>query len=165
MSSEEIVAIVVGDKTYEVNKQTLIEKSDYFRAMYDSGMRESREGSVRLQGLSVTGLELVLEFINTSKVQVGNEILEDLIETASFLQVLSLFKMLIPEICPDNCVELYRLSEVYGAHDLRQACLKYMSCYYHPMLRRPEFSGLNLTCTLHNDGIYISVRRAGQPTS
>ncbi|XP_034382092.1 kelch-like protein 42 [Cyclopterus lumpus] len=142
MSSEQIIAIVMEDKIYEVDKKKLIEKSDYFRALYSSGMRESTEDSVQLRGLSVPGLELVLEFINTSKVQVVNETLEDLIETASFLQVTSILKLLTSEIRLDNCVELFSLSEVYGTHDLRRACLKYMSCYYHPTLRRPEFGGL-----------------------
>ncbi|PWA30216.1 hypothetical protein CCH79_00014925 [Gambusia affinis] len=142
MSADQVIAIVVDDKIYEVNKKKLIEKSDYFRALYSSGMRESTEDSVQLQGLSVPGLELVLEFINTSKVQVVNETLEDLIETASFLQVTSILKLLSSEIRPENCVELYSLSEVYGIHDLRTACLKYMSCHYHPMLRRPEFGSL-----------------------
>ncbi|XP_041749226.2 kelch-like protein 42 [Coregonus clupeaformis] len=142
MSSEQIIVIVMDDKTYNVNKSKLIEKSDYFRALYSSGMRESREDSVQLQGLSVPGLELVLEFINTSKVKVVNETLEDLIETASFLQVTSILKLLSSEIRQENCVELYSLSEVYGTHDLRNACLRYMSCHYHPMLRRPEFSDL-----------------------
>lgn len=138
-SPEQIVAIVMDDKTYNVSKSKLIEKSDYFRALYSSGMRESAEDSVQLQGLSAPGLELVLEFINTSKVQVSNETLEDLIETASFLQVTPMLKLLLSEIKLENCVELYKLSDVYGTHDLRHACLKYMSCYYHPMLRRPEF--------------------------
>nr|XP_055046449.1 kelch-like protein 42 isoform X3 [Misgurnus anguillicaudatus] len=138
-SPEQIIEIVMDDKTYNVSKSKLIEKSDYFRALYSSGMRESAEDSVQLQGLSGPGLELVLEFINTSKVQVANETLEDLIETASFLQVTPILKLLVSEIKLENCVELVKLSEVYGTHDLRNACLKYMSCYYHPMLRRPEF--------------------------
>ncbi|XP_056311669.1 kelch-like protein 42 isoform X1 [Danio aesculapii] len=138
-SPEQIIEIVMDDKTYNVSKSKLIEKSDYFRALYSSGMRESAEDSVRLRGLSAPGLELVLEFINTSKVQVDNETLEDLIETASFLQVTSILKLLLSEIKQENCVELFKLSEIYGMHDLRKACLKFMSCYYHPMLRRPEF--------------------------
>lgn len=138
-SPEQIIEIVMDDKTYNVSKSKLIEKSDYFRALYSSGMRESAEDSVQLQGLSGPGLELVLEFINTSKVQVANETLEDLIETASFLQVTPILKLLVSEIKLENCVELVKLSEVYGTHDLRNACLKYMTCYYHPMLRRPEF--------------------------
>ncbi|XP_054623682.1 kelch-like protein 42 [Dunckerocampus dactyliophorus] len=47
------------------------------------------------------------------------------------------------EICLDNCVKLYSLSEVHGMKDLHHACLKYMSCHYHPMMRRPEFSSLS----------------------
>ncbi|XP_034018828.1 kelch-like protein 42 [Thalassophryne amazonica] len=143
MSSEQVIAIVVDDKTYEVSKKKLIEESDYFRALYRSGMRESTEDSVQLQGLSVPGLELVLEFINTSKVQVIKETLKDLIETASFLQVTSILKLLSAEIRLENCVELCSLSEVYGAHELRGACLQFMSCHYHPMLRSPEFSNLS----------------------
>ncbi|CAL8323016.1 unnamed protein product [Lota lota] len=143
MSSEKVIAIVMDDKTYEVDKHKLIENSDYFRALYGSGMRESTADSVQLQGLSGLGLELVLEFINTSKVQIVDETLEDLIETASFLQVTPILKLLPSEIRPENCVDLYRLSEVYGTHDLRHACLKYMTCHYHPMLRRPEFHKLS----------------------
>uniref|UniRef100_A0A3P9J1S2 Kelch like family member 42 n=1 Tax=Oryzias latipes TaxID=8090 RepID=A0A3P9J1S2_ORYLA len=114
MSSEQVIAIVVDDKIYEVDKKKLIEKSDYFRALYSSGMKESTEDSVELQGLSIPGLELVT----------------------------SILKLLTSEIRLDNCVELYNLSGIYGTHDLRSSCLKYMSCYYHPILRRPEFSRL-----------------------
>ncbi|KAJ8262016.1 hypothetical protein GJAV_G00161130 [Gymnothorax javanicus] len=148
-SPEQIIAIVMDDKTYNVSKSKLIEKSDYFRALYSSGMRESGEDSVQLQGLSVPGLELVLEFINTSKVQVANETLEDLIETASFLQVTSILKLLLSEIRQDNCVELYNLSEIYGTHDLKNACLKFMTCHYHPMLRRSEFRSLPASLRNH----------------
>ncbi|XP_060695351.1 kelch-like protein 42 [Hemiscyllium ocellatum] len=142
MSSEEIIAIIIDGKTYNVSKSKLIEKSDYFKALYNSGMKESEEGSVQLQGLSAHGLELVIEFINTSKVHFDNETLEDLVETASFLQVSSILKLLLSEVKVDNCVELYKLSEIYGITDLRNACLRFMVCHYHPMLRRQEFRHL-----------------------
>ncbi|KAI5100222.1 kelch-like protein 42, partial [Silurus meridionalis] len=141
-STEQQIVIVMDDRSYNVSKSKLIEKSDYFRALFSSGMREAGEASVQLQGLSAPGLELVLEFINTSKVQVDNETLEDLIETASFLQVTPILKLLLSEIRLDNCVEVFNLSEVYGTHELRSACLNLMSCHYHPMLRRPEFHSL-----------------------
>ncbi|XP_068611444.1 kelch-like protein 42 [Brachionichthys hirsutus] len=143
MSSDQTIAIIAEDKTYKVNKKKLIEKSDYFRALYSSGMRESTEDTVQLRGLSVPGLELVLDFIDTSEVQIANETLEDLVETASFLQVTSILQLLASEVRLDNCVDLHRLSELYGADDLRDACLRHMSCYYHPMLRRREFSSLS----------------------
>uniref|UniRef100_A0AAV2IT84 Uncharacterized protein n=1 Tax=Knipowitschia caucasica TaxID=637954 RepID=A0AAV2IT84_KNICA len=105
-------------------------------------MRESVEDCVHLHGLTVPGLELVLEFIKTSKVKIANETLEDLVETASFLQVTSILTQLSLEIQLENCVKLYGLSEVYGAHDLHSACLTYMRNHYHHMLRRSDFSSL-----------------------
>ncbi|KAJ3612223.1 hypothetical protein NHX12_020499 [Muraenolepis orangiensis] len=149
MSSEHhLVAIAMGDKTYEVDKRKLMEKSDYFRALYGSGMREATADCVRLQGLSAPGLELVLGFINASEPPVriadDHDTLEDLIETATFLQVTPILELLPSEIRPENCVDLYGLSEVYGVHGLRRACLEFMSFHYHPMLRRPEFHTLPL---------------------
>uniref|UniRef100_A0A672NIU7 Kelch-like family, member 42 n=1 Tax=Sinocyclocheilus grahami TaxID=75366 RepID=A0A672NIU7_SINGR len=128
-SPEQIIEIVMDDKMYNVSKSELIEKSDYFRALYSGGLGAA--AGIERAG---AGLELVLEIINTSKIQVANETLEDLIETASFLQVTSILKRLLSEIKQENCVELFKISEVYGMHDLGNACLKFMSCYYHPML-------------------------------
>ncbi|XP_054621544.1 kelch-like protein 42 isoform X2 [Dunckerocampus dactyliophorus] len=146
MTSDQITTIVLENKIFEVNKKKLMEKSDYFHALYSSGMRESTEDTVQLQGLSVPGLELVLDFINTSKVEFANETLEDLVDAASYLQVTSILKLLTSvEICLDNCMKLYSLSEVHGMKDLHHACLKYMSCHYHPVMRRPEFSSLPST--------------------
>ncbi|GCB72215.1 kelch-like protein 42 [Scyliorhinus torazame] len=145
MSSEETVAITVGDKTYSVSKRKLIEKSDYFRALYSSGMKESAMDSVHLQGLSPHGLGLVIEFINTSKVHFDNETLEDLVETASFLQVTPILKLLLTEVRVDNCVELYKLSEMYGINDLLNASLRFMVHHYHPLLTRQEFRHLTIT--------------------
>ncbi|XP_032893305.1 kelch-like protein 42 [Amblyraja radiata] len=142
MSSDDTIAISIEDKTYNVSKIKLIEKSDYFRALYQSGMKESEEASIHLHGLSVQGLELVIEYINTAKVDFDNDALEDLVETASFLQVTSILKLLLSEVKVDNCVELYRLSDTYGIDDLMSATLRFMSCHYHPMVRRPEFRHL-----------------------
>lgn len=55
---EQIIEIVMDDKTYNLSKSKLIEKSDYFRALNSSGMRESAEDSVQLRGVSAPGLEL-----------------------------------------------------------------------------------------------------------
>ncbi|XP_078272577.1 kelch-like protein 42 [Rhinoraja longicauda] len=145
MSSDDTIAISIEDKTYNVSKLKLIENSDYFRALYQSGMKESEGASIQLHGLSVQGLELVIDYINTAKVHFDNDALEDLVETASFLQVTSILKLLLSEVKADNCVELYRLSDTYGVADLMTATLRFMSCHYHLMVRRQEFRRLPTT--------------------
>ncbi|NWQ63585.1 KLH42 protein, partial [Neopipo cinnamomea] len=147
---EEVVQIRLGDKRYPVCKRKLIEQSDYFRALYRSGMREAgqdQEEQLLRGGLSALGLELVLDFINTSclarleQEEGGDEeppLLEELVEAASYLQVTPLLRLLLSRVRLGNCFELHRLAQVYGLQDLHDACLDFMAAHYHQVLRRPD---------------------------
>lgn len=145
---EEVVQIRLGDKCYPVCKRKLIEQSDYFRALYRSGMREAGQGQeeqLLRGGLSALGLELVLDFINTSCLarleQEGEEeppLLEELVEAASYLQVTPLLRLLLSQVRLGNCLELHHLAQIYGLQDLHDACLDFMASNYHQVLRRPD---------------------------
>ncbi|KAM9247136.1 kelch-like protein 42 [Leptosomus discolor] len=149
-AGEEVVQIRLGDKCYPVCKRKLIEQSDYFRALYRSGMREAGQGQeeqLLRGGLSALGLELVLDFINTSclarleQEEGGDEeppLLEELVEAASYLQVTPLLRLLLSQVRLGNCFELHRLAQVYGLQDLHDACLDFMASHYHQVLRRPD---------------------------
>lgn len=149
-AGEEVVQIRLGDKCYPVCKRKLIEQSDYFRALYRSGMREAGQGQeeqLLRGGLSALGLELVLDFINTSclarleQEEGGDEdppLLEELVEAASYLQVTPLLRLLLSQVRLGNCFELHRLAQVYGLQDLHDACLEFMAAHYHQVLRRPD---------------------------
>ncbi|NXG10508.1 KLH42 protein, partial [Sakesphorus luctuosus] len=148
-AGEEVVQIRLGDKRYPVCKRKLIEQSDYFRALYRSGMREAGQGQeeqLLRGGLSALGLELVLDFINTSCLarleQEGGDdeppLLEELVEAASYLQVTPLLRLLLSQVRLGNCFELHRLAQVYGLQDLHDACLDFMAAHYHQVLRRPD---------------------------
>ncbi|KAL8194491.1 UNVERIFIED_CONTAM: Kelch-like protein 42 [Gekko kuhli] len=144
---EEVVQIRLGDRSFPVCKRKLLEQSDYFRALYRSGMREAAEPEVQQLrgGLSAQGLELVLDFINTSCLrrlerQEGGEppLLDELVEAASYLQVTPLLRRLRSQVRLDNCLELRQLAQIYGLQELEEACLHFMGGHFHQVLRRPE---------------------------
>ncbi|XP_013803469.1 kelch-like protein 42 [Apteryx mantelli] len=149
-AGEEVVQIRLGDKCYSVCKRKLIEQSDYFRALYRSGMREAGQGQeeqLLRGGLSALGLELVLDFINTSclarleQEEGGDEepsLLEELVEAASYLQVTPLLHLLLSQVRLGNCLELHRLAQVYGLQDLHDACVDFMAAHYHQVLQMPD---------------------------
>lgn len=72
-----MVQIRLEDRCYPVSKRKLIEQSDYFRALYRSGMREALSQEAggpevqQLRGLSAPGLRLVLDFINAGGAREG----------------------------------------------------------------------------------------------
>ncbi|KAM4883372.1 LOW QUALITY PROTEIN: kelch-like protein 42 [Thomomys bottae] len=166
MSTEEIVQIRLEDRCFPVSKRKLIEQSDYFRALYRSGMREALGAEAggpevqQLRGLSAPGLRLVLEFIDAGGAREGwvlgpggaagggrpddaeedeAGLLAGLVEAASFLQVTPLLQCLLSHVRLSNCLELYRLAQVYGLPDLRDTCLAFMAVHFHQVLCQPQF--------------------------
>ncbi|XP_060050558.1 kelch-like protein 42 [Erinaceus europaeus] len=115
-----MVQIRLEDRCFPVSKRKLIEQSDYFRALYRSGMREALRAQAggpdeqQLRGLSAPGLRLVLDFINAGGAP-GGQLLGDagegddpdeagllggLVEAASFLQVTPLLRLLRSQLGP-----------------------------------------------------------------
>ncbi|XP_062932324.1 kelch-like protein 42 [Cynocephalus volans] len=168
MSAEEMVQIRLEGRCYPVSKRKLIEQSDYFRALYRSGMREALSQEAggpevqQLRGLSAPGLRLVLDFINAGGARDGwllgprgeqaggveeeeeedmdeVSLLSELVEAASFLQVTSLLQLLLSQVRLNNCLEMYRLAQVYGLPDLQEACLRFMVVHFHEVLCKPHF--------------------------
>ncbi|XP_019399793.1 PREDICTED: kelch-like protein 42 [Crocodylus porosus] len=156
---EETVQIRLGEQSYAVCKRKLVEQSDYFRALYRSGMREAAPGRAEQQlcgGLSARGLELVLDFISTARLARleqeqerereregegggGGEpgpVLQELVEAACYLQVTPLLRLLRSQVRLGNCLQLHGLAQLYGLQDLQEACLDFMAAHYHPVLRQ-----------------------------
>ncbi|KAH0623406.1 hypothetical protein JD844_003896, partial [Phrynosoma platyrhinos] len=155
---EALVEVRLGERSFAVSKRKLLEQSDFFGALYRSGMREAEAeaeakegGPVEVQrlrgGLSAEGLELVLDFIRTSRLEEPREedgedgepwLLEALVEAASFLQVTPLLRRLRSRLRLPNCLRLHRLAQVYGLRELQEAALDFMAARFHQVLRRPE---------------------------
>ncbi|XP_033003911.1 kelch-like protein 42, partial [Lacerta agilis] len=142
-----VVQIRLGDRCFPVGKRKLLEQSDYFRALYRSGMREAAAEVQELRGgLRARGLELVLDFISTSRLagleRDGGEgeaaRLEALVEAACYLQVTPLLRQLPSQVTLPNCLQLHHLAQVYGLQELQAACVAFMAARFHQVLRRPE---------------------------
>uniref|UniRef100_UPI0025409674 kelch-like protein 42 n=1 Tax=Euleptes europaea TaxID=460621 RepID=UPI0025409674 len=147
---EAVVQIRLGERSFSACKRQLLEQSDFFRALYRSGMREAAaaaqpEVQQLRGGLSAAGLELVLRFIHTSHLgrleeEEGGELplLAELVEAASYLQVAPLLRRLPAQVRLGNCLELRHLAQVYGLPELEEACARFMGARLHQVLRRPQ---------------------------
>ncbi|XP_053243493.1 kelch-like protein 42 [Podarcis raffonei] len=141
-----VVQIRLGERCFPVGKRQLREQSDYFGALFRSGMREAAAEVQELRGgLRARGLELVLDFIGTSRLA-GLEregegeaaALEALVEAACYLQVTPLLRRLPAQVALPNCLQLHHLAQVYGLPELQAACVAFMAARFHQVLRRPE---------------------------
>lgn len=83
--------------------------SNYFKAMFRSGMKEATTGIVNLQGVSAAAMEVVLEFIYSGSVEIPAEYeaLKAILIASHLLEMRSLYKYCWQLLCEEAKLELH----------------------------------------------------------
>lgn len=81
--------LCVEDHDFPVHRVILAACSDYFKAMFTSGMSESAndQKKIEIKGLSSETMEILLDFIYTETVKVSVENVQALLPAACLLQL------------------------------------------------------------------------------
>nr|XP_023700394.1 kelch-like protein 9 isoform X2 [Paramormyrops kingsleyae] len=122
------VTLVPGDsdETFPVHRVIMSSASDYFKAMFTGGMKERELQVIKLHGVKGLGLKNIISFIYTGSVSLSLASLQDTLEAASFLQVLSVLgfckELLSSEITIDNCAEVERIASNLHLEEV-QVCI------------------------------------------
>lgn len=61
--------------------------SDYFRAMFTTEVRESRQKEITLEGVSAKGMHFLLDYAYTSRLALNLANIQDVLSAASYVQV------------------------------------------------------------------------------
>ena len=130
LDSEDL-RVVVGSKTFRVHKLVMAVRSRYFRAMLNSGMKESLSNTVELHGFSAESFESILnwvyhwKFVNFEDLESGLDLL-----VACNMLNLSLVSIVEVELCKlvglENAVELYQTSHSINCLKLKRHCLSFI---------------------------------------
>ena len=82
----DVTLMAEGGKEFKAHRRVLSEASPFFEKVFNSDMRESYEGVVRLEMLTELCLRDILEFIYTGSVQISAEDnAQELIAMADYL--------------------------------------------------------------------------------
>ena len=92
----DVVFLLKDNERVHANKGLLVGQSDYFRAMFRSGMKESIANEVEIRDCSKGVFVLFLEYLYSDEVDIG----------------------------VDDAIELYVLSDRYQENDLSRKCLE-----------------------------------------
>ena len=118
------VTLVVEDgKEFKAHRGVLSEASPFFEKLFNSDMRESNEGVVRLEMLTGASLSDILEFIYTHIFQItAEDNARDLIAMADYLVLPHLKtiagKFLAQKLNASNSISTYYLAEKYRCDEL-----------------------------------------------
>ncbi|KAJ0055475.1 hypothetical protein NL108_003855, partial [Boleophthalmus pectinirostris] len=128
------------------HKVMLAACSDYFRAMFTLGMRESSQSSVYLQFLSAPELEVLLNCSYTGSISLTWNSIFETTSTALQLQyqpALSLcLSFLHREINPFCCLDVASFAEAFGIIKLLDHAEDYILRQFQKVARTPKFKDL-----------------------
>ena len=118
----DITLVTNDDREFKAHRNVLSAASPFFCKLLQSDMKENREGIIRLEEISGTIMEDVLEFIYTGTVEVTQENAEELIAAGNYLIIPSLKtisgRVLERKMSYANCISTFYLAEKYECDEL-----------------------------------------------
>ncbi|XP_001337700.4 kelch repeat and BTB domain-containing protein 13 [Danio rerio] len=112
------IKVKFGKNVFTLDRSLLEENCDFFRALFQSGMKECHQDEISLQKPSVRGFYIALRVINGESPMLNDHEIVDAIECAAFLQIEILTEHLINIINSDNCLLMYHTASTFGLREL-----------------------------------------------
>eukprot|EP00058_Branchiostoma_floridae_P025998 XP_002611488.1 hypothetical protein BRAFLDRAFT_63877 [Branchiostoma floridae] len=142
------VVIEVEDRRFPCHRLVLSAASPYFRAMFTSGMAESRQETVVLQGLDADMFKEILSYIYTGTVHVSLDKVQPLYQAADLLQLdyvrNTCSSYMVMNLASSTCVDLYNFADVFSLYIVLHRCRQWIRRHFAKFVSSEEFCRLSV---------------------
>ena len=142
----DIVFLLKGGERVYANKGLLIAQSEYFRAMFRSGMIESRENKVKVEDCSKAIFLLFIEHLYLGEVDIRMEDAMELFILSDLYQENDLGKLCLEVIesglSDANAIELLAEADESGLISLKDVCMAHVISNYGSFKGKEELNSL-----------------------
>ncbi|KAK3090186.1 hypothetical protein FSP39_009884 [Pinctada imbricata] len=118
------ITIKITNQTFQCHSLVLSSVSAYFEAMFNSGMKESREMTVTLHDIAPDMFREVLNFVYSGKDVVDSNNVGDLLQISTMLQLVCLTEkceeFMIKNIDSENCLNIWKVSKLHNCVKLKE---------------------------------------------
>jgi len=157
------VEIQVEKKTFKCHKVILSSFSDYFNAMFSSGMKESQNNIVYIKDISSLIFENVLSFAYSGDDCVTVDNAEDLLRASVLLQISCLQvrceSFLLEQTTAENCIGIWRLAQSLNCEQLKETSWEFILKEFEVISQLEEFLALEkeeLISIICNDNLTVT---------
>lgn len=141
------VVLEIGAKKIYAHRVVLSACSNYFCAMFTNSMRESRQEIIKLTDLDEKAVEDLVDFTYTSKIDVFQDNVQQLLKAACILQfsevVGACCSFLAEQLHPSNCLGISSFAEAHGCTTLAASAQQYVEDHFTDVVQLDEFLQLD----------------------
>lgn len=141
------VTLRTDGKVFRAHRAVLSACSEYFRAMFSDHTRESRLSEINLHNISPLGIELLLDYIYTSKLALNLANIQEVLSAASYIQLESVVEACLnyldQQLDLDNYIDVLIISEMYSLKRLNHKVYRFICHHLNVISKSPEFFRLS----------------------
>lgn len=124
--------LINNGKEFLIHRKVLLNASPFFENLLKSGMKEAKEGVIRLEMLTESIMKYILQFIYTGRVVISTQAdAEDLMIAADYLLLVKLKtiarRYLEENLCYSNCISLYYFAKSYQFNELGETTRQFVN--------------------------------------
>ncbi|XP_078661583.1 kelch-like protein 18 [Branchiostoma floridae x Branchiostoma belcheri] len=142
------VVLDVEGRRFPCHRLVLSAASPYFRAMFTSGMAESRQNTVVLQGLDADMFEEILRYIYSGALHVSLDRVQHLYQAADLLQLDfvrdTCSSYMAMSVEHSTCVDLYKFADVFSVDIVLKRCRQWICRHFAKVSSSEEFCSLSV---------------------
>ena len=147
LSPLDVTLLGQDGKEFKAHRNVLSEASPFFEKLLQSDMKENKEGVIRLELLTESLLQDILEFIYSGNIQISSEEnAKDVITAADYLFLPNLKKIagrfLEYNMTTSNCISTYHFAEIYRCDELVAKAKTFIESNFASVARSAEFLDL-----------------------
>ncbi|MCI4383298.1 hypothetical protein PGIGA_G00024870 [Pangasianodon gigas] len=133
VSENAAVRVRLAGNVFTVDKTLLEDNCEYFRALFQSGMKECQQEEICLQVVNARGFLVALRVIHGERPILDSDEIVEAVECAAFLQVKLLVKHLVNIVNSDNCLLIYHSAATYGLWELFKSAALFICDMYQDL--------------------------------
>lgn len=135
--------LCVGNEEFPVHRNVLAVSSPYFKAMFSSDLRESREAKVLFNEISPLTLRRLVDYAYSGQLEVTQENAQELLAAGSLFEYPAIVdiccKFLHKQLHPSNCIGIEHFAQLHSCKKLHEDSHKYTLDNFSIVVEYDEF--------------------------
>ncbi|XP_077993675.1 kelch-like protein 41 [Glandiceps talaboti] len=141
------VTLVIESRRFACHRNILSACSSYFKAMFTNDLAESRQNQIVICNVNPQAVQLILNYIYSSKLKITEENVQSLLSAAHLFQIQAIVdaccRFMENHLHPTNCIGVYHFADTYTCNGLKNTANSFLNDNFKDVCKQDEFMQLS----------------------